>query len=84
MKRAEPRRIELHASPGLTVEPKVWEGTLEPESRGTFTIKVSAAADAPPGVKLVAFDITRDGRRYGELFDAIVEVKAQPTAPAAK
>jgi glyoxylase-like metal-dependent hydrolase (beta-lactamase superfamily II) len=75
LKRAEPRRIELHASPGLTVEPKVWEGTLEPESRGTFKIKVSAAADAQPGVKLVAFDITRDGRRYGELFDAIVEVK---------
>jgi hypothetical protein len=35
---------------------------------------LSAAADAAPGVRIVAFDVTLDGRRYGEIFDAIVEI----------
>ena len=30
---------------------------------------------AAAGVRIVAFDITLDGRRYGEWFDAIVEIK---------
>jgi glyoxylase-like metal-dependent hydrolase (beta-lactamase superfamily II) len=73
--REEPRRIEIHTPPGLVAEPRVWEGKLGAEARGTFQIKLRAAAEAKPGVQLIGFDITRDGQRYGELFDAIVEVK---------
>ncbi|MGA2498806.1 MAG: hypothetical protein ABSH20_13770 [Tepidisphaeraceae bacterium] len=31
---------------------------------------------APPGVEFVDLDITLDGRRLGELFDCVVEVKS--------
>ncbi|MCE9603625.1 MAG: MBL fold metallo-hydrolase [Planctomycetia bacterium] len=75
LNRPESRKIEMHAPPGLTIEPKTWEGTLAPESRSEFKIRVRAGAEAPAGTRMIAFDITRDGRRYGELFDAIVEIK---------
>jgi hypothetical protein len=29
----------------------------------------------PPGVHFIAFDVTLDGRRYGEWFDMVVGVK---------
>jgi hypothetical protein len=35
---------------------------------------VVAAPDAAPGVRLVALDVTLAGRRYGQRFDAIVEI----------
>jgi glyoxylase-like metal-dependent hydrolase (beta-lactamase superfamily II) len=34
-----------------------------------------AAMDAEPGVRIAAFDITLDGKHYGEYFDLIVEVQ---------
>ena len=40
-----------------------------------FTVRVTAAPDAKPGIHLLALDITRDGQRHGELFDAILEVE---------
>jgi hypothetical protein len=52
----------------------VLEGTLAAESRQSFPIRLQASADAGPGVRLVAFDVTLDGRRYGERFDMIVNV----------
>jgi len=73
--REEARKIEIHAPPGLKVEPSVWEGRLAAESRGEFRIRVQAEANTPPGVRLLGFDITRDGQRCGELFDAVVEIK---------
>jgi len=73
--REESRHLEIHTPPGLTAEPRVWDGRLAPEARGSFAFQVRAAPDAKPGVQIIAFDITRDGRRYGELFDAIVEIK---------
>jgi glyoxylase-like metal-dependent hydrolase (beta-lactamase superfamily II) len=73
--REEMRRIEIHAPPGLTVEPRVWEGKLAAQSRSEFQIQVRATGAAAPGVNLIAFDITRDGQRCGELFDAILEVE---------
>jgi glyoxylase-like metal-dependent hydrolase (beta-lactamase superfamily II) len=67
-------RIEIHTPPGLRADPAVLEGTLAAESRQSFPIRLQASADAGPGVRLVAFDVTLDGRRYGERFDMIVNV----------
>lgn len=36
--------------------------------------RASAAPAPKPGVHIVAFDITRGGKRQGELFDCIVEI----------
>jgi hypothetical protein len=44
------------------------------QSRTQFTLRLAAAKDATPGIRHVAFDITRGGKRLGELFDCIVEV----------
>ncbi len=67
-------RIELHAPTGLSVEP----GTLRELVPGGATVaipaRLRATADASQGVQIVAFDITRDGERKGELFDFIAHV----------
>ncbi|MGH7957131.1 MAG: MBL fold metallo-hydrolase, partial [Opitutaceae bacterium] len=72
--RAQAHRIEIHVPPGLVVEPAVLDGRLGPETRRSFPVRVRAGADAAAGVHIVAFDITRDGKRQGELFDCMVEV----------
>jgi hypothetical protein len=40
-----------------------------------YPVQISAASEATPGVRTIAFDVTLEGRRYGEGFDAIVEVR---------
>ncbi|MGH8730450.1 MAG: MBL fold metallo-hydrolase, partial [Burkholderiales bacterium] len=72
--RAQTHRIEIHAPPGLVVEPAVLEGKLGKEARQSFPIRVRASADAASGVNIVAFDITLGTHRYGEWFDFIVQV----------
>ena len=74
--RSQTHRIEIHTPPGLTAEPRVLEGRLAAGARQSFPIRLRASADAGAGVRLVAFDVTLDGRRYGEWFDTIVEVGA--------
>ena len=65
-------RIEIHTPPGLAAEPALLEGRLSGESRGAFPIRIRAASDAEPGVRIVALDVTLDGQRYGERFDFVV------------
>ena len=36
---------------------------------------VNAAGDLKPGVYLVAFDVTLDGKRYGPWFDVIISAE---------
>ena len=72
--RAQSHRIEPHAPPGLSVEPARLVGELAAESRRPFKARIAAAADAKPGVQIIGLDLTIDGRRYGELFDVVVEV----------
>jgi glyoxylase-like metal-dependent hydrolase (beta-lactamase superfamily II) len=72
--RVQSHHIEVHTPAGLSAESGRLDGELPAGTRKPFKIKLSAAADAAPGVRIVAFDVTLDGRRYGEIFDAIVEV----------
>jgi hypothetical protein len=73
--REQTHRIEIHAPPGLIVEPGTLGCKLAGETRRAFSVRIQANAEAKPGVYLVAFDITLDGHRYGEWFDCIVEVR---------
>jgi hypothetical protein len=77
---AQTHRIEIHAPPGLAVEPPVLAGELPAQTRRSFPIRVKASAGAPAGVRIVALDITLDGRRYGEWFDFVVGVTAEEPA----
>ena len=72
--RPQSHRIEVHSPTGLVPEPSELRGELAAKARGVFKLKVKAAPDAKPGVHIVAFDPTLDGRRYGEWFDLVVEV----------
>ena len=57
----------------MVAEPTALEGQLGPRQRGAFTVRLKG--NGQPAVRIVAFDITLDGHRYGEYFDAIVETK---------
>lgn len=70
-------RIEIHLPPGLAAEPPVWTGTVAGGGQTRIPVRIRAAPDAPAGVRLVALDVTRDRRRYGEWFDVILEVRAR-------
>lgn len=75
LRQTQVHRIAVHAPPGLTAEPAVIETSLAPECRQSFPLRLRANASARPGVRIVAFDVTRGSRRLGEWFDAIVEVR---------
>jgi hypothetical protein len=74
--RATPQqhRVALKLPPGLTAEPAVLEGVVGPRSRQSYPValKVTERAALAPGVQIVPFDITLDGKRYGELFDFLI------------
>ena len=69
-------RIELKLPAGLTAEPAVLEGTIERKSRQSYPVKLTVNRGAViSGVQIVPFDITLDGKRYGELFDFLIRAK---------
>ncbi|MBE3134565.1 MAG: MBL fold metallo-hydrolase [Acidobacteria bacterium] len=73
--RDQVHRIEIHGPPGVAAEPAVLEATIGPGGREAYPVRLTAGPGAAAGVGLVAFDITLDGRRYGERFDVIVQVE---------
>jgi glyoxylase-like metal-dependent hydrolase (beta-lactamase superfamily II) len=79
--RKQTHRIEFHAPPGVTVEPAVLEDVLSRKSRRSFPIRVQAARGAEPGVRIVALDISLDGKRSGERFDFVVGVPDPEVRP---
>jgi hypothetical protein len=71
---AETRRIEIHAPAGFSVEPAFIDTVLSGDGRVQFSVHVHATSTAKPGVQIIALDVTRKGKRHGELFDFVVEV----------
>jgi glyoxylase-like metal-dependent hydrolase (beta-lactamase superfamily II) len=67
-------RVALHCPTGLSAEPSTIETVIPADSSVSFPVELLATADAPNGLHLVAFDITRGGQRHGELFDFIAHV----------
>lgn len=80
LRRQQRHRIEINAPAGLVAEPSVLEGKLAGASRRSIPFRLRAASDVSAGVHLVAFDVTLDGKRYGERFDLIVGVEPTPVA----
>ncbi|MCF7847688.1 MAG: MBL fold metallo-hydrolase [Kiritimatiellales bacterium] len=71
---AQQHRVVLKVPSGVEANPSVLEGSVSAKSRRTFPVKLTVKnrAQVPPGVQIVPFDITLDGRRHGELFDFIL------------
>jgi len=72
--RIQRHHIEFHCPEGIGVDPMILEGEVDASSIQSFNISVKVMPDAGKGLYIVAFDITLDGLRYGELFDMIVSV----------
>jgi glyoxylase-like metal-dependent hydrolase (beta-lactamase superfamily II) len=71
-------RVALLPPEGIEVEPRLIEGKLAEESYGFTKVRVTARPQAKEGVRSLVFDATLDGRRYGPLFDMIVNVSQKP------
>jgi hypothetical protein len=67
--------IIIHTPPGIKSNPASLDGVLEGNSIQAFPIQYVATKDASEGVNLVAFDITINGNRFGEWFDAVIKVE---------
>jgi glyoxylase-like metal-dependent hydrolase (beta-lactamase superfamily II) len=77
LSRSQKHRIQVQAPHGVTVEAALLESSVEPQSSGEFRVKVSLTPESKPGVSIVAFDVTLDGKRHGPMFDMIVCVESQ-------
>jgi hypothetical protein len=70
-------RIELQLPPGISAEPAILEGNVDAKSRKAFKVILTADRDmVPAGVQMIPFDITLDGKHYGQLFDFLVQAKS--------
>lgn len=68
--------IKLKLPAGVTAEPAVLDGTVEPKSRQQYQVRLTVDREkVPDGVQMVPFDITLDGKHYGELFDFLIRAK---------
>ena len=66
--------IEFHCPDGISTHPNFIDGSVKPSSIKTIKLSIYAGSEAIKGVNMIAFDISLDGKRYGELFDMIVNV----------
>ena len=75
--RPQSHRVVLKLPPGIEANPAVLEGNVSAKSRQTFPVKLTVKdrAALPEGVQIIPFDITLDGKRYGELFDFVFQAK---------
>ncbi|MBL7152663.1 MAG: MBL fold metallo-hydrolase [Phycisphaerae bacterium] len=69
-------RIDICTPPGIIARPAALHGKVPRASRTAFPIQLFADQKARTGVNIVAFDITLDGKRYGQWFDMIVQIEA--------
>ncbi|QDU63083.1 ribonuclease Z [Planctomycetes bacterium Pan216] len=66
-------RVELQLPKGITAKPAILDGLVGPERRRTYDIELTVDRDqAAPGLQIVPFDITLDGKRYGQWFDFLL------------
>ncbi|MEM7230921.1 MAG: MBL fold metallo-hydrolase [Planctomycetota bacterium] len=71
-------RVELRLPEGITADPPVLEGLIEREGRTSYSVELRIDRKrAPKGLQIVPFDITLDGKRYGELFDFLLRGSAR-------
>lgn len=73
--RPQRHRLVLSALPDIEVEAPVREGSTGPNSITRLPVRLRIGEKATPGIHLVAIDVTRDGRRLGQLFDFFVNVE---------
>ena len=72
---SQSHRIQTSAAQGIDVTPAVLEGSVESQSSGHFQLRLNTAPNLKPGVYIIAFDATLDGKRYGQWFDMTLSIE---------
>jgi glyoxylase-like metal-dependent hydrolase (beta-lactamase superfamily II) len=67
-------RIEIHTPSGILGEPACLEVKIDGNSRKSFPVRLAASDDPAEGISIVAFDVTMEGKRFGEWFDMALEI----------
>lgn len=67
--------VKIHTPAGIVSNPAFLEGIMEGNSIQSFPVKYTAEDVALEGINMLSFDISINGKRYGELFDAVINVK---------
>lgn len=75
LSRRQRHAIRLCTPAGLQVEPMLLNAIVGAESTRRHKMRVAAGANAAAGLHIVAFDITLDDARHGQLFDFAVRVE---------
>ena len=74
-------RVVLETPPGLTATPAVLEGEIPARGRVRFPVKIRV--DRSRGellpIELVPFEMSLDGRHYGQWFDFLVRTREEPS-----
>jgi glyoxylase-like metal-dependent hydrolase (beta-lactamase superfamily II) len=68
-------RIEMHTASGIAAEPAFLEVNIDGKSSRSFPVRLAASADQAEGISIVAFDLTVNGKRYGEWFDTLISIE---------
>lgn len=65
--------VKLKLPPGVTAEPAFLEGTIGATSRQQYQVRLTMKESTQhKAMQIVAFDISLDGKRYGELFNFVI------------
>jgi glyoxylase-like metal-dependent hydrolase (beta-lactamase superfamily II) len=66
--------FKIHTPAGFEANPNFIDNKIGSNSQFTISMKLSTSSDVNAGNYIIPIDVTRDGKRYGELFDLFVEV----------
>ncbi|MBI1373295.1 MAG: MBL fold metallo-hydrolase [Phycisphaera sp.] len=68
--------VVLDLPDGVTADPPVLDGVVDAKSRASYPVTLHVdRAKVAQGLQIVPFDITLDGRHYGELFDFVMQAR---------
>lgn len=66
--------LEFRGAAGLSIEPRTAARTLLPRETVRIPVRITAAPSIPRGYHRWTQDVTLDGVRWGEVFDAMVRI----------
>lgn len=70
--RAQRHQVRLQLPHGITATPAVLDGVVDAKSRTRFKVRLTVdRTQAPSGMVMIPFDITLDGKAYGQRFDML-------------
>lgn len=67
-------KIQVNTPSGLMANPENLQRIVDGNSVYTFPVRIVASPDITSGISIIGLDVTLNGGKYGEWFDAIIEI----------